>query len=99
MRYLITIILISGCLSTVTTTTENSTTSTLLTTTTIEAFCGSSTYNACSDDGGCKTAGCSGQICTDIGDDRSTTCEWRDCYDETKYGLICKCIDNKCQWA
>ena len=48
----------------------------------------------------CITGGCSGQVCQPKNEEPAiTTCEWRDCYDETKYGFECKCVDNKCQWV
>ncbi|MEM4598229.1 MAG: eight-cysteine-cluster domain-containing protein [Candidatus Diapherotrites archaeon] len=63
-------------------------------------FCGYSTYASCSADSDCVTGGCSGQICMGKREPGGiTTCEWRDCYDETKYGLSCKCVSGRCQWA
>lgn len=64
-----------------------------------EAFCGSSTNSACSSSSECVTSGCSGQICGSINDEKlASTCEWRDCYDETHYGLTCGCFNNQCKW-
>jgi len=65
-----------------------------------EDFCGSSTKSQCSSDNDCVKGGCSGQICQSKSDEQMfTTCEYRDCYDENKYGLECKCIDNQCLWS
>lgn len=65
-----------------------------------ESFCGSSTYGSCSSDDDCIPGGCSGQVCQSKNEESIiTTCEWRDCYDNEKYGLECKCLENKCQWA
>lgn len=65
-----------------------------------DEFCGSSTEFNCSTSVDCQTAGCSGQIC--MGKDEepiSTTCEWRDCYNETMYDLTCQCLNSQCQWS
>jgi eight-cysteine-cluster-containing protein len=65
-----------------------------------EGFCGSSTDFSCSTSDDCQPAGCSGQIC--MGKDEEpiiTTCEWRDCYDETIYDLSCQCLNSQCQWS
>jgi len=65
-----------------------------------EDFCGWSTYGKCSLDLDCLIDGCSGQVCRSKFEGPTlTTCEWKECYDETKYGLTCKCLENKCQWA
>lgn len=69
-----------------------------------ENFCGISTYGDCQTQNDCVTDGCSGQICRSIIDPVdnpiSTTCEYRDCYDRTKFiDIVCYCEDNKCQWA
>lgn len=63
-------------------------------------FCGYSTYASCSADSDCIEGGCSGQICRGKREPGGiTTCEWLDCYDETQYGLSCKCVSGRCQWA
>lgn len=61
-------------------------------------FCGSSTNAECNSDEDCKVGGCSGQVCEGKKEGTITTCEFRDCYDNRKYGLSCGCVDNKCQW-
>ncbi len=63
------------------------------------SFCGISTYGKCEIDEECKISGCSGQICQSIYEDTLiSTCEFKECYEYKKYGYICKCINNKCQW-
>jgi len=63
-------------------------------------FCGWSTYGKCSNDKDCIIDGCSTQVCrSKLENQIITTCEWIDCYDANKYGVECKCIDEKCQWA
>ncbi len=62
-------------------------------------FCGWSTYATCSSDADCVAGGCSGQVCMGKGEDVVTTCEWRDCYDAKKYGMVCGCFNGRCQWA
>lgn len=65
-----------------------------------EDFCGWSTYEKCSSDPDCLTDGCSGQVCrSKFEEPTPTTCEWRECYNAQKYGLVCKCVENKCQWT
>lgn len=63
-------------------------------------FCGWSTYEACSTDPDCETAGCSGQVChlKDGKESIFTTCEAKECYSDEKYGVECGCVDKKCQW-
>ena len=64
-----------------------------------EEFCGSSTEGFCSIDGDRKTSGCSGQICgSRFEKELASTCEWRDCYSEQDYSLLCGCVNQKCQW-
>ena len=66
----------------------------------IHDFCGWSTNGECIYDSDCIVGGCSNQICQPK-DEPSliTTCEWKDCYNASRYGLSCKCIDGKCQWS
>lgn len=65
-----------------------------------ESFCGTSTNGSCSSNSECITAGCSGQICQSSSEEeRISTCEYRECYDKTKYSLSCSCKENQCQWA
>jgi len=63
-----------------------------------DGFCGISTNAQCDSDSGCTTGGCSGQVCQARGERITTTCEFRECYDETKYGFECRCIDGQCKW-
>lgn len=64
-----------------------------------EEFCGTSTEGFCNSDSDCKKVGCSGQICgSRFEDGLFSTCQWRECYDETDYSLICGCVNQKCQW-
>ena len=64
-----------------------------------EEFCGWSTNKSCISDSGCISGGCSGQVCQSKNEEGViTTCEYRDCYSAEKYGLSCKCANNKCQW-
>ena len=66
---------------------------------TLEEFCGWSTYGNSSSDSDCTAGGCSGQVCQSKYEEPViTTCEWRDCFDASKYGLKCRCIDGRCQW-
>jgi len=65
-----------------------------------EPFCGTSTNGSCTEDEDCVTGGCSGQVCQGRTEEPViTTCEYRDCYRAIDYGLGCKCVDKKCQWA
>ena len=65
-----------------------------------EPFCGISSNESCSSDEDCTTAGCSGQICqSSQAEERITTCEYKECYDEQKYALSCQCKEDTCQWA
>ena len=67
---------------------------------TLEEFCGWSTYGNSSSDSDCTAGGCSGQVCQSKYEEPViTTCEWRDCFDASKYGLKCRCIDGRCQWS
>ena len=62
-------------------------------------FCGFSTYGICKTDKDCIVGGCSGQVCRSVNEESViTTCEYRECYDASKYGLSCKCVKGKCQW-
>jgi eight-cysteine-cluster-containing protein len=63
-------------------------------------FCGTSTLAACSSDADCVTDGCSDQLCRSKNEERAvSTCEWRECYNSTKYGATCGCTAGKCRWA
>ncbi len=63
-------------------------------------FCGQSTYGKCSNSSDCMTDGCSGQICRSKQDEAlATDCQIKECYNNKKYGLDCKCNDNQCQWG
>jgi eight-cysteine-cluster-containing protein len=62
-------------------------------------FCGISTYSECKTDEDCIITGCSNQICQSKNEEElMTTCEFRECFDASKFKVSCKCIDNKCQW-
>ena len=62
-------------------------------------FCGISTNGKCSLDDECMHGGCSGEVCQSIYDEPVVTnCVYMDCYNETKYGLECKCVNQGCQW-
>ena len=50
----------------------------------------------CFSDSGCKSTGCSGQICSHT--EVVSTCEYKSEYDCFK-NTTCGCINNKCQWA
>lgn len=65
-----------------------------------EPFCGSSTEGACLSNSDCIQSGCSGQVCQSKQEARMiTTCEWRDCFNASAYGLACRCVGRKCKWA
>jgi eight-cysteine-cluster-containing protein len=62
-------------------------------------FCGKSTLGACQTDADCIKGGCSGQVCQSKNEESAvTTCEYRSCYDSTKYNINCVCIKNRCMW-
>ena len=64
-----------------------------------EEFCGSSTEGFCNMDGDCKIFGCSGQICgSRFEKELASTCEWKECYNEQDYSLLCGCVNKKCKW-
>jgi len=64
-----------------------------------EDFCGSSTKGECNSDADCVTGGCSGQICQSKSEEQlTTTCEFKECYRASDYGLSCRCINNQCIW-
>lgn len=64
------------------------------------SFCGISTFGACRSDSDCRKGGCSAQLCQSKSESaKFTTCEYRECYNAAAYGLGCKCVQNKCQWA
>ena len=63
-------------------------------------FCGFSTFGKCKSDLDCFISGCSYQVCqSKLEEEVLTTCEYRDCYNYSKFNLSCKCIDNMCQWT
>jgi len=65
-----------------------------------EKFCGYSSKGPCNKNKDCLTGGCSGQVCHSNTEKMAiTTCEYRECYDERKYGLSCKCVDGECMWS
>ncbi|MBF0169479.1 MAG: eight-cysteine-cluster domain-containing protein [Nitrospinae bacterium] len=62
-------------------------------------FCGGSTDDACATDDDCLAAGCSGQLCQSAAREQpATTCEWKECYDASRYGLSCGCDAGACRW-
>ncbi|NHW88659.1 MAG: eight-cysteine-cluster domain-containing protein [Archaeoglobales archaeon] len=63
-----------------------------------KGFCGRSTLAHCEKDDDCKIGGCSSQLCMGAKEEIVTTCEFRECYDYTKYRVSCKCVNNMCQW-
>jgi len=66
---------------------------------TTDAFCGRSTKGPCQSDADCRAGGCSGQICQSKKEEGGiSTCEYRDCYDASKYGVKCGCVNQACQW-
>jgi len=63
-------------------------------------FCGWSTYGKCNSDEDCLRDGCSKQICRSRFEEPIiTTCEWKECYEASKYGVACKCVEGRCQWT
>lgn len=62
-------------------------------------FCGISTFAYCEKDSDCKIGGCSAQVCMGVGEEIFTTCEYRECYDRIKFGVSCRCVNNRCQWV
>lgn len=63
-------------------------------------FCGWSTSGQCGSDNDCIATGCSGQVCQSKNEPAVvTTCEYRDCYEASKYGLSCRCVSNGCTWS
>jgi len=65
-----------------------------------EKFCGSSSYGSCNIDSDCRAGGCSGQLCRSNSEDPMVTiCDYKECYDASKYNLECGCVDSKCQWS
>jgi eight-cysteine-cluster-containing protein len=64
-----------------------------------EDFCGRSTHGNCATDSGCVKGGCSGQVCQSKDEEPViTTCEWRECYNASAYGLGCVCVNEQCRW-
>jgi len=63
-------------------------------------FCGVSTNGSCMNSDGCRAGGCSNHVCYSQTEDMPvTTCEWRDCYNASAYGLACACLENRCAWT
>lgn len=62
-------------------------------------FCGWDTGTSCVSDSECISGGCSNHVCSGLGEQIMTTCEWTECYDANKYGVECLCVDDKCQWS
>lgn len=66
-----------------------------------DEFCGISSNDACGSDDDCRTGGCSGQLCESKkeGPIPNAICPMKECYNATKYGLECGCVEGECQWA
>ncbi len=62
-------------------------------------FCGTSTKSYCESNQDCITGGCNGEICENTTDSVFSTCQALDCFDNRKYELNCKCINNECIWS
>lgn len=68
--------------------------------TAVSEFCGWSTGGECGSDNDCVAGGCGGQVCQSKNEPAVvTTCEYRDCYEASKYGLSCRCVSNGCTWS
>ncbi|MEM4720097.1 MAG: eight-cysteine-cluster domain-containing protein [Candidatus Bilamarchaeaceae archaeon] len=64
-----------------------------------EGFCGYSTNGKCNNDNDCIRGGCSAQVCQSKNEPPViTTCEYRECYKASDYGLECGCVHNQCRW-
>lgn len=62
-------------------------------------FCGQSTRGPCQSDADCKTGGCSKQICQSKSEgDAITACDYKECYDASRFGLQCSCQQGECKW-
>jgi len=67
-----------------------------------ENFCGKSTYYSCSSNSNCSIISCVDHVCGGVGEQKTSiemSCLGKSCYNETKYGLSCQCVNNQCQWA
>lgn len=64
----------------------------------LEAFCGWSTNATCTNNSECVIGGCSSQVCQGAGEQISTTCEYKECYNHIISGYECICVGNKCEW-
>lgn len=65
-----------------------------------EGFCGWSTDGPCESDKDCIHGGCNSQICQSKSEGiLVSSCEWKDCYRPTTYGVVCRCIEGKCKWS
>ncbi|MBU4501571.1 MAG: eight-cysteine-cluster domain-containing protein [Nanoarchaeota archaeon] len=65
-----------------------------------EPFCGTSIGGKCESDDECVKGGCSSQLCESKNEEPlNTICDYKECYNADKYGLSCKCVENKCQWV
>lgn len=64
-----------------------------------QGFCGWATNGPCSNNSDCTIGGCSSQVCQSKSEEPViTTCEYKECYNASKYGMICGCTENTCQW-
>jgi eight-cysteine-cluster-containing protein len=64
-------------------------------------FCGTSTNEKCAESTDCIPGGCSGQVCMRAKQQEgiTTSCEWKNCYADEKYGVFCDCIQSECVWT
>ncbi|MCX8200134.1 MAG: DUF333 domain-containing protein [Candidatus Micrarchaeota archaeon] len=63
-------------------------------------FCGWSTEGPCNSDSDCVHGGCSSQICQARSEGIiMSSCEFKECYKPTLYGVVCRCVGGKCKWA
>lgn len=65
-----------------------------------KTFCGTSSRGVCYKDSDCIKGGCYGELCQSIHEkQRIAPCEYKPCYNYTKYDLKCKCVGGMCQWV
>jgi len=63
-------------------------------------FCGTSTFYECEQDSDCTSGGCSGQICQGVDEEKQVSiCNYKECYDDEVFNVVCGCVENKCQWG
>lgn len=64
-----------------------------------EGFCGWSTEGHCNSDNDCTRGGCNSQICQAKSEGIIMSSCDKPCYKPEPYGLVCKCINEKCVWT